>query len=57
MDSNDFIFSDDVAESLGFRMADADNAARSAESGNPAVGSSRADCAAIAASASPLSAA
>ena len=47
MDSNDFIFSDDVAESLGSRMADAGNDAVSGESGNLAVGSGNAGFAAM----------
>ena len=35
MDTNDFIFSDDVAESLGFRTAEADGDAFSAEIREP----------------------
>ena len=35
MDSNDFIFSDDVAESLGSRTVDADSDAIASESGRP----------------------
>jgi hypothetical protein len=39
MDSNDFIFSDDVAESLGFRTAEADSEAFSGETRESATGS------------------
>lgn len=42
MDGNDFIFSDDVAESLGSRMTDPAGDAVSAESRDLAVGSDRA---------------
>ena len=47
MDSNDFIFSDDVAESLGSRMADAGSDAASGENGDLAVGSGKAGFAAL----------
>jgi hypothetical protein len=47
MDSNDFIFSDDVAESLGSRTADAGSDAVSAESGELAAGSGKAGFAAL----------
>ena len=42
MDSNDFIFSDDVAESLGSRIPDAAGDAAPAESRDLAVGSGKA---------------
>jgi hypothetical protein len=42
MDSNDFIFSDDVAESLGSRMAEADGGELAVEAGEPADGSGKA---------------
>jgi hypothetical protein len=47
MDSNDFIFSDDVAESLGSRMAEADGDALSVEAGDAADGSNKARLAAF----------
>ena len=42
MDSNDFIFSDDVAESLGSRTAGTENEALAAEIGDSCGGSGKA---------------
>jgi len=47
MDSNDFIFSDDVAESLGLRTAEADSGAFSDETRESASCSGKAGLAAM----------